>query len=233
MFIIDGSKAPKQEVISGVEPTLEGETLTLLGDGYSFPYGSTGLCSLGDGRFYVSHDGRTPEGYDTHVKLYRWNGTDPLILETEENSMYEELKKISQEAYDYLTGELRLVTDDAIVVDNYIVTCMHTFHKEVVVAHNGLAFRGCTTVDGNILTNRIVVTNLSRSFLALELQVLRHSTNYGTGENSVVIAHTRTVKQGNTIHQLIVISDNYILIDVAERTNFAICSNDCLRVDVC
>ena len=111
MFIIDGSKAPKREVISGVEPALEGETLTLLGDGYSFPYGSTGLYSLGDGRFYVSHDGRTPEGYDTHVKLYRWNGTDPLILETEENSMYEELKKISQEAYDYLTGDPKALPD--------------------------------------------------------------------------------------------------------------------------
>ena len=71
MFIIDGSKPPKWEAVSGVEPAMEGETLTLLGEGYDFPYGSTGLYSLGDGRFYVSHDGRTEDGFDTHVKLYR------------------------------------------------------------------------------------------------------------------------------------------------------------------
>jgi hypothetical protein len=74
MFVIDGSKAP------------EGDRLTLLSNGtdeetpgWRFPHGSTGLYSLGDGRFYVSHPGSCAEGHDSHVRLYRWNGTDPLV----------------------------------------------------------------------------------------------------------------------------------------------------------
>lgn len=77
MYIIDGSKAPVQ--------TAAGETLTLLSNGtdestpgWTFPHGSTGLYSFGDGQFYVSEHGRSEEGHYTHVKLYRWNGTDPL-----------------------------------------------------------------------------------------------------------------------------------------------------------
>ena len=131
MFIIDGSQAPKWETIAGVEPALEGETLTLLGEGYEFAYGSTGLYSLGDGRFYVSHDGRTPEGYDTHVKLYRWNGTDPLILETEENNMYEELKKISQEAYDYLTGDPKALPDGKHQLGNGTYVALSTYESKL------------------------------------------------------------------------------------------------------
>lgn len=77
MYIIDGSKAPVQ--------TAAGETLTLLSNGtdeatpgWTFPHGSTGLYSVGDGRFYVSEHGRSEDGHFTRVKLYSWNGNDPL-----------------------------------------------------------------------------------------------------------------------------------------------------------
>ena len=88
MYIVDGSKAPAEGLIRGVEPETTGELLTLrpgserqpTGEvsGWRFPYGSTGLYSLGDGRFYVSHDGRCEDGWYTHVKLYQWDGTSPL-----------------------------------------------------------------------------------------------------------------------------------------------------------
>lgn len=47
--------------------------------GWDFPYGSTGLISLGDGTYYVSCDGRAENGeHFTNVKKCRWNGADPL-----------------------------------------------------------------------------------------------------------------------------------------------------------
>ena len=85
MFVVDGSKKPYVGIVPGVEPETKGEMLCLLDNGsgektpgFGFKYGSTGLCSVGNGLFYVSHDGRTQNGFDTHVRLYRWNGTDPL-----------------------------------------------------------------------------------------------------------------------------------------------------------
>ncbi len=89
MYIVDGSKAPVKAVLRGVEPEQTGETLSLLEKGlphesgvwgWDFPLGSTGLCALGDGHYYVSHDGKCEDGYYTHVKLYRWDGVSPLAL---------------------------------------------------------------------------------------------------------------------------------------------------------
>ena len=79
MYIVDGSVPPRTEILSGSDPACTGEVLTLLPSklggktpGFSWPHGSTGLYSLGEGRFYVSHHGRTPAGHDTHVRLTDW-----------------------------------------------------------------------------------------------------------------------------------------------------------------
>ena len=85
MYIVDGGKPPVTAKLRGVE--VEGETLSLLAKGlphesgvwgWDFPLGSTGLCALGNGYYYVSQDGRSEEGWYTHVKLYRWDGVSPL-----------------------------------------------------------------------------------------------------------------------------------------------------------
>jgi hypothetical protein len=50
--------------------------LTLAGQSY-FPYGSTGMCALGDGRYYFSEQGADAQrGQYTHVTLWRATG-DP------------------------------------------------------------------------------------------------------------------------------------------------------------
>lgn len=73
LFAIDGSRAP------------EGDRLFLLDNGtgeatpgWYYPYGSTGLCALGEGYFYVSQDGRQGEDYDSHLTLCRWDGQTPF-----------------------------------------------------------------------------------------------------------------------------------------------------------
>lgn len=85
LYVVDGSKAPVQRILPGIEPETEAETLALLDNGtgeqtpgWRFPYGSTGLCSLGNGRFYVSEDGRERDQFFTQAALYRWNGVHPL-----------------------------------------------------------------------------------------------------------------------------------------------------------
>ena len=88
MYIVDGARPPRMETLAGVEPETRGLTLSLWPHGefhaasgvygWEFRRGSTGLCSLGDGYYYVSCDGRDDNGWYTKVRLYRWDGLAPL-----------------------------------------------------------------------------------------------------------------------------------------------------------
>ncbi len=47
--------------------------------GWHFPYGSTGLCAIGNGLFYISHNSGHPEE-NTTLHLYRYDGgTTPFV----------------------------------------------------------------------------------------------------------------------------------------------------------
>ena len=79
MFIIDGSAPARGEKLLGYDPERRGLLLTLkdtgLGSdgisGVEFPYGSTGVYSLGDGGFYFSEELTDPDGSEaTRVRLY-------------------------------------------------------------------------------------------------------------------------------------------------------------------
>ena len=72
----------------------------------------------------------------------------------------------------HLAGKLRGVADDAAVANHAVVTDVHVLHQQVVAAHDGLSLRGRAAADGHILTDGVVVANLGRGVLALELQVL-------------------------------------------------------------
>ena len=74
MFAADQTVPPKKEILAGVYPETEGETLTLDGhgtDGIGFAHGDTGFAALGDGYYYISDCGRNEEGQYTNVKLWR------------------------------------------------------------------------------------------------------------------------------------------------------------------
>ncbi|MBQ8356506.1 MAG: hypothetical protein IJX39_01710 [Clostridia bacterium] len=90
MYVIDGSAAPVMSELKG----LGGEQGLLLKmadagvlhkesgvRGFTFPMGSTGIHSLGDGRFYFSHDGKIKGLKTTHLceaRLYRYTGEEPM-----------------------------------------------------------------------------------------------------------------------------------------------------------
>ena len=90
LFAVDAAKAPVKGVLRGVEYLEEGDVLSLaeMGEqdektgvrGWYFKYGTTGLHSFGDGYFYISHDGRDENGWFTNVKLYKWDGVNPMAL---------------------------------------------------------------------------------------------------------------------------------------------------------
>ncbi len=84
MYLIDGACPPVQGVLQGVQPVTQGQLLTVKPQSFAFPYGATGMASLGDGRWYFSQDGKLPTGeYDTHVRLYRYDGEHPFALQEE------------------------------------------------------------------------------------------------------------------------------------------------------
>ena len=82
-FLIDGTKAPEKAALRGFDgeqglvltPAPFGEAGANGGaPGFRFPWGATGIHALGEGYFYISHEGRTdpPEKLHTcRIYLYR------------------------------------------------------------------------------------------------------------------------------------------------------------------
>ena len=81
VYAIDGSKKPQKQPLNGVPYIKKGNVVSLLRKGlcsdgiygWNFKYGSTGIVSLGDGYFYISHNGRSADGKEyTNLKMYRF-----------------------------------------------------------------------------------------------------------------------------------------------------------------
>ena len=88
MFAIDGSVPAKKAALEGRQGEM-GMLLTSakIGEGQKdnriygshFNWGSTGIAALGNGDFYISHDGAIYEKnlYHTNLKLYTFDPTNP------------------------------------------------------------------------------------------------------------------------------------------------------------
>lgn len=84
MYVIDLNKAGEYTSLKGLDTT--GETLALAEFvtkddstgifGIEFPYGSTGMISLGDGSFLFSRDFHIADSWGTDVAMYRFNACD-------------------------------------------------------------------------------------------------------------------------------------------------------------
>ena len=81
MFAFDMNVAPKnEEMITLANVGIEDKKTGIFG--FEFPYGSTGMISLGEGKFYFSRDFRNDDGYGTDIGLYEFdteNGFVPVI----------------------------------------------------------------------------------------------------------------------------------------------------------
>lgn len=87
LFVIDGKKKPTKASISSDNETIKVKTLSLLEAGpkdpksgirgWFFKWGATGLYPLGNGLFYISHNGKSKDGQQqSTVYKYQWVGDD-------------------------------------------------------------------------------------------------------------------------------------------------------------
>lgn len=85
LFVIDAHKQPVESEIISDNSRIKVKTLSLLKagptdaktgiSGWHFKWGSTGLCPLGDGLFYISHNEKTKDGQQqTTIYKYKWVG---------------------------------------------------------------------------------------------------------------------------------------------------------------
>lgn len=93
LFVVDGHKAPKMAKLAGVPYHKKGLTLSLLQQGsydapnkvygWNFKWGATGVCSMHDGTFYISHNKKYKETGEQECTayLYQFTGdtTTPFV----------------------------------------------------------------------------------------------------------------------------------------------------------
>lgn len=130
--------------------------------------------------------------------------------------------------YNHLAGKLGRVTDNQAAAQLAVVSHVNSLHQEVVAAYHGLALRGSTTRDSNVLTDAVVIAHLAGCHLALELQVLRLCRDAGAWEEFIIIADTSAHVDGNAVLQYVVIAQNGVLVDIAERTDNVVVTEFCL-----
>lgn len=86
LYAVDGTAKPQKSNLRGVHYVKKAlvtplctrieslhDNATNVG-GWNFAYGSTGLASIGDGLYYISHNFKNSEGQGSVLKLYRFNG---------------------------------------------------------------------------------------------------------------------------------------------------------------
>ena len=87
LFAADGAVRARKQPLAGVPYVRKGRVVSLAPAGridaatgirgWKFKYGSTGLLSLGDGLWYISENGKTPDKKQyTTLRLYRWTGAE-------------------------------------------------------------------------------------------------------------------------------------------------------------
>lgn len=85
LFVIDGRQAPVSRTILSGNEIMEVQALSLLQTGpkddktgiggWHFKWGATGLCPLGDGLFYISHNAKDKAGQEqSTIHKYKWVG---------------------------------------------------------------------------------------------------------------------------------------------------------------
>ena len=81
-FAVDGAARPVKQALEGVPYIKKAKVVALKaagkqqGDirGWDWGVGSTGMCSLGDGYFYLSHNYKIEAGQGSIIRLYRFTG---------------------------------------------------------------------------------------------------------------------------------------------------------------
>lgn len=94
LFAIDGTRRSVKKKPTGIPYISKGNILSLksIGKqdkatgirGWDFPFGTTGICSLGKNLFYISHNYKNESGEGSIIKLYRFNKDENIPFEAVE-----------------------------------------------------------------------------------------------------------------------------------------------------
>ncbi len=129
-----------------------------------------------------------------------------------------------------VAGDLAAVTKHAMIADMRVVRDMHTLVQEVSIADEGLPARVGGAVDHHVLANHIVVANDNNRFIALIIEVLRLCRNDSTVEHPVVLSQTRTAHNAGVRHNLAVVTNHNILIDISKGVHRNVCAQFCIGI---
>ena len=89
LFAADGSARPVTKALDGVPYIKKGKVVALKAAGkqqgeirgWHWGVGSTGICSLGDGYFYLSHNYKIEAGQGSTIRLYRFTGEEDAAFQ--------------------------------------------------------------------------------------------------------------------------------------------------------
>ena len=98
-----------------------------------------------------------------------------------------------------------------------VVGNMHAFMQEIAITDNRLPTRIGRTVDHYVFTDHIVISDFDDRIISLIVKILRFGSNDSTIEDAVPLSHTGSTHDTDMRHDLAVITDFYILIDVCKR----------------
>lgn len=91
-FAADGASRPVTKALDGVPYIKKAKVVALKAAGkqqgeirgWDWGVGSTGMCSLGEGYFYLSHNYKIEEGQGSIIRLYRFTGNENQAFESVE-----------------------------------------------------------------------------------------------------------------------------------------------------
>ncbi|MBQ2429554.1 MAG: hypothetical protein II274_01755 [Alistipes sp.] len=89
LFAADGLARPVKKALDGVPYIKKGKVVALKAAGkqqgeirgWHWGVGSTGICSLGDGYFYLSHNYKIEQGQGSTIRLYRFTGEEDAAFQ--------------------------------------------------------------------------------------------------------------------------------------------------------
>ena len=115
-----------------------------------------------------------------------------------------------------VAGNLRAIAEHTVVAHHGVVADVGTFEQEVIFTDLRYAVAVGTTVDDDILTDDIVVTNLDIRLGATEAEVLRQGCDDASLMDLVAIADARAATDGDEGEDDAVVTDLHVVLDIHE-----------------
>lgn len=133
----------------------------------------------------------------------------------------------------HVTGYLTIITHNAVISHNTVVGKMAIGHDQAVLAdHRFFPVLG-TPVNGYKFPDRSTITDIYIGIFALEFQVLRYGCNNRPRKDPAILANPRSFHDRNIGANPGTITHFHILVNNGKGVHFYVCSQLCIRVNVC